>query len=213
MRLAVVIASRGLVFSETVDEVLREAMASGCEWRIFWAHSRPIPDCFNEPTTAALEWGAEQVWFVEEDMVIPAGILDELRAAGQPVAASDYPVNAAGDSCVMRDRDGLAMWAGTGCLLIDAATLAELMPFSTSHQYVRIGNEWHRAPAEPDATAYGMHDIDFGMHLYSRGTPIHIIRTTCNQRVVVREAAHKRNQNGWHQIGLLAGQPKEIRTS
>lgn len=211
MRLAVVMPSRGLIHSRTIAEVLAETRDRGAH--LFFAHSRPIPECFNEPCTEALAWGADRVWIVEEDMSLPPGILDELwdaLDAGHPIAAADYPV-LPGIMSVRRDPEGRAMHTGTGCLLAEAPALAAAMPFDTGWQYVRHGTgPWARqkAPAH-SPTAYGQHDVDFGMRLHAAGTPIHIVPTRCTQYVVAREAAHKRNTLGWHDIAAIPLTPSQ----
>jgi hypothetical protein len=40
------------MFSQTFEELLGEL--EGFDYEIFWAHGRPLPDCFNEPTEEAL---------------------------------------------------------------------------------------------------------------------------------------------------------------
>lgn len=206
MRLAVILPSRGLVFSKTIEEVLREVRALGCEWEIFFAHSRPIPQCFNEPITTAMAGDWTHYWLVEEDMVFPVGVLAELVAAGRPVVACDYPMTN-GKMCVLRDGSGVVRITGTGCLLAERDALASVLPFRTDIQYWIRGDVWTRHDPEPDApadlTLYGMHDIHMGMTLYDRGTPIHVIDTPCSQRVVSRFGAEKQNHLGWHDITEL----------
>lgn len=200
MRLAVVVPSRGLIFSETVEEIVREVLAVGCEWRLFFAHSQPIPDCFNVPAVAGLSWGATHVWFAEEDMVFPPGVLGELLASGADVAAADYPLRGGG-MCVARDGGGVVMFTGTGCLLAQADVLSGLLPFDASRQYELHDSGWVRAPAA--AGSYGLHDVDFGMRLYASGRPVHVIDTVCGQRYVQRRAVEGSNTDGWHEIRTL----------
>ena len=207
MRLAVVLPSRGLVFSETMAEVIREVRGAGCEWELFMAHSRPIPECFNEPVNEAIRWGATHVWMVEEDMALPAGILLELIDAiwEHPVVSADYPVAGGRIMCVNRDKAGKVRHTGTGCLLAEVETLKTVLPFRTDIAYRVTGDVWEPfiVPKNLAKVSYGMHDIHFGMILHGRGTPIHVIPTRCTQRVVVREATPKRNDHGWHDIELL----------
>jgi hypothetical protein len=195
------------VFSETMAEVVREAKRAGCEWELFMAHSRPIPACFNEPINDAIWWGATHVWVVEEDMALPEGILAELFAAvedGHPIVAADYPVADGRVMCVNRDADGKVRHTGTGCLLAEVEALRAALPFRADIAY-RVNREWEPfiIPPAMAQVSYGMHDVHFGMTLYQRGTPIHVVPTICNQRVIVREAVPKRNQQGWHDIRLL----------
>lgn len=203
MKLAVVMPSRGLVFSRTIAEVLREVRGVGCEWEIFWAHSRPIPECFNEPIADGMEWGATHFWIVEEDMALPAGILSELVESGAPIAAADYPIKS-GHMCVARDPAGVVRHSGTGCLFAERDALAAALPFTTEYWYVitERGKKWTRQRISESARdkVYGMHDIEFGMRLHDRGRPIHIIKTTAGQRRITRPAVERRNDQGWHDI-------------
>jgi hypothetical protein len=209
VKLAVVLPSRGLVFSETIAEVIREvrALGRGWEWDLFWAHSRPIPECFNEPSREALAWGATHVWLVEEDMALPPGILRELMDAGKPIVAADYPIDDKGHLCVNRDRSGNVRHSGTGCVFAEAEAYRASLPFTTEWCWVvNPGTDkWTRARIPPamEATKYGMHDIEWGMRLLEKGQPIHIIDTVVTQRRVVREAAHHKNALGWHEIVTL----------
>lgn len=206
MRLAVILPSRGLIFSATLEEVLAEAASAGCDWDIFFSHARPIPECFNEPLSAALAEGFTHMWVVEEDMVLPAGVLAQLIASGAPVAACDYPVGAS--MSVVYDN-GQVLFTGTGCLLIDAPTLASVMPLRADICYQSQGHGWHPAPVEA-ATAYGGHDVHLGMTLHARGTPIHVIDTLCDQRRVTRWATPGRNQGGWHDITTMSGEAHDL---
>lgn len=209
MKLAVILPSRGLIFSATVEEILREVASVGCQWRIFFAHSRPIPECFNEPLEQALAGDFTHFWLVEEDMVYPPGILGDLIATGEPAVAADYPLNTSGGMCVSRDQAGVVRCSGTGCLLLDRATLLAVFPLTTRVRYMIRGDKWTRVDAEPGASDYGLHDAHLGMTLYDRGTPILVVPTLCDQRIVTRYAASKRNANGWHDITTLNDTPDE----
>ena len=203
MKLAVILPSRGLVFSRTISEMLREVRSLDCEWELFMAHSRPIPECFNEPVAEGMDWGATHFWLVEEDMALPAGILAELVETGAPIAAADYPIKP-GFYCVNRDPGGVVRHSGTGCLLAEREALAEALPFTTEWWYVITdhGKTWTRQRVSESAKGivYGMHDIELGMRLYERGKPIHIIETTAGQRRITRHAVEHRNDHGWHEI-------------
>jgi hypothetical protein len=199
----VILPSRGLVFSRTIAEVLREVRGLGCEWELFMAHSRPIPECFNEPIAEGMAWGATHFWLVEEDMALPAGILGELAARGAPIVSADYPVKP-GVLCVNRDDEGRVRHTGTGCLLVTREALEASGPFTTDWWYVITdnGRTWtrRRVPESARSLTYGMHDIDFGMQWYRRGRPIEVIPTRAGQRRVSRPAAARRNAEGWHDI-------------
>lgn len=201
MKLAVILPSRGLVFSQTLEEILRETLSVGCEWRLFFAHSRPIPDCFNEPLTEAVEAGFTHFWVVEDDMALPVGVLHDLINADAPVTACDYPVGT--QMAVTYDRYGVVLYTGTGCLLMTRDALISVLPFSTEYYYQSAGHTWTRHDVEPGRTVYGLHDVHLGMTLHDRGTPIHVIPTLCTQRRVIRHAEPNQNDHGWHDIALL----------
>jgi hypothetical protein len=53
MKVAVIIPSRGLMFSKTAEEIVRNTQ--GVPHQKFFAHKLPIPDCFEWPTIKALK--------------------------------------------------------------------------------------------------------------------------------------------------------------
>lgn len=200
MRLAVVLPSRGVIHSRTIEAVLRETAALPTDWtsRLFIAHGRPIPDCFNEPTARALAWGARLVWFVEEDMALPVGILGALLAHPAPFVAADYP--AGGHPTVHRDQTGTVLWTGTGCLLATAHALTTVGPFTTDHHWVADGPGWRRVEGP---SGYGGHEVNLGMAAHAAGTPVQVIDQTCGQYTVTRHAAPGTNTAGWHDVHTL----------
>ena len=205
MKLAVVIPTRGLVHSRTLEAVMREASTVDLEWTIFWAHSRPIPECYNEPIKAALDQDCDFVWIVEEDMQLPEGILAELLKAlfqGHHFAAADYPVKADGTLCVARDEAGLVRHTGTGCLLGWGAAFETAGPFTTDYQFEIKNGQWVKQEVGrfDKARQYGGHDVEFGMRQYESGNPIHVVGTRCGQYRVARTAEPNRNKDGWHDI-------------
>jgi hypothetical protein len=213
VKLAVIFPSRGLAFSETVEELLRELTSVQVESRIFFAHSLPIPDCFNTPVSRALAEDFTHFWFVEDDMVLPVGILQELIDADVPAITSDYPVT--DDAwCIMADRNGAVMLCGTGCVLMDRATVEKVYPFCTDVMWTRdlMAAEpvWVSQPVSEAMAreAYGLHDVNMSLTLFNAGTPIVVTKSTCSQRVIDRLAKAKQNADGWHVVSVLPN-PKE----
>lgn len=202
MKLAIIMPSRGLIFSETIEEVLREVRSLDCEWDIFFSHCVPIPECFNNPTDEALAGQYTHLWFVEEDMILPQGILKELLAVGTPVVTADYPVN--GGMCITYNDKGDVMYAGTGCLLVKREVFDRLERpiWDTTHKYgpdsrllgIRAGYELE--------DIYGQHDIHFYMTIRGLGIPIGVAKSLCGQRRVV-EYGQRETNDGFHVIGHL----------
>lgn len=112
-KLAVIVPSRGLMFSETLQELLREL--EGIPHEIYWAHEKSLPECFNEPTERAMaDPDVFALLFCEDDMKLPKGILQEMFDQNYPLVALDYPFQQNGDSTCLHDPNGYAFWTGTG---------------------------------------------------------------------------------------------------
>lgn len=205
MKIAVCIPSRGTIYSQTVEEVLREV--KGFDYQIFWSHANPIPDCFNIITKQALaDKEVTHLWFVEEDMVLPKGILRhqvwEMTDKHAVAVAADYPLVQAPSATVYRDPYGYAYFSGCGSLLVKRSVF-------TKEPYWRADIQWHIeikddileiAPKWADAgKVYGQQDISFGVSLYLKGTPILVSSMTCGQRTI-EKVGGKDNNAGFHQI-------------
>lgn len=184
-KLAVVVPSRGLMFSETFEELLREL--EDFDYKIFWAHGKSLPDCFNEPTEEALaDPNVYAILFCEDDMIIPKGILKEMFAMKYPVTALDYPFQQNGDSTCLHDPQGMAFWTGTGFLLCARAVLDEMEKpiWRTDRTFDPFIDKdtIHFWPRKLTKVFYGLHDLNFGMVLYSSGVPIYPMAKTAGQR-------------------------------
>lgn len=196
MKVAVCVPSRGTIYSQTIEQVLREV--DGYDHRFFFSHAKPIPDCFNLLCDMALkDESVTDLWFVEEDMFLPKGVLDELAYARDPIAAVDYPV-APGVGSV-RTRDGEVLFTGTGCLLVKREV------------FEKIGKPYFRTDIEyllPDYTpiktkgssgVYGKHDVTFGMTVREHGYYITVVDKPAGQYRMVKRGAEGRN-DGYHKI-------------
>lgn len=203
--LAVVLPSRGLMFSETYEELLNELQ--DFRYKIFWSHEKPLPDCFNDPTEEALaDPEVYAVLFCEDDMIIPKGILKKMFAQNYPVVALDYPFKNDGDSTVLNDPNGFAYWSGTGFLLV-AKQVLESFPkpiwrTDTAYDTMIKGDALVFWPRKLKKIAYGLHDVHFGMVLYSQGLPVKMMAKTAGQRKLVH-LGQKNVNNGAHEIKKL----------
>lgn len=204
-KLAVVLPSRGMMFSETLEELLGEL--SDFKYKIFWAHEKSLPQCFNDPTEEALnDPEVFAVLFVEDDMIIPKGILKEMFAQNYPVVALDYPFQQNGDSTVLHDPQGFAYWTGTGFMLVARQVLEELEKpiWRTDRTFDPFIDKdtLHFWPRMLDKVFYGLHDLNFGLVLYSAGLPIMVLDRTAGQRKLVK-LGEKHSNNGAHDITEL----------
>lgn len=204
-KLAVVLPSRGLMFSETLEELLAEL--EDFNYEIFWAHEKSLPDCFNDPTERALaDPFVFAVLFVEDDMLIPKGILKDMFNANYPVVALDYPFQQNGDSTCLHDPQGMAYWTGTGFLLVARQILEQLEKpiWRTDRTFDPFIDKdtIHFWPRKLTKVHYGLHDLNFGMVLYSAGVPVMPMAKTAGQRKLVK-LGNSLTNNGAHEIQEL----------
>lgn len=203
MKLAVVLPSRGLVYSKTVEELYSELGSIKAPFHVFWSHGLPIPDCFEKPTQTILEGDYDYIWYVEEDMVLPKGILRELLNANVDVAACDYPVGGGKGGTVLYDPDGTPFFTGTGCMLVKTSILRRMKPPIWRDDirwepYVEDGFIHFRIH-QREEDIYGQQDIAFGLRLYANGHPVKVIKHTIGQREVLKRGGRGSN-NGYHEI-------------
>jgi len=210
MKLAVCLPSRGTVYSQTIEEILRELKDFGADWQIYWSHARPIPECFNLVTEQALaDKKVTHVWYVEEDMVLPKGILKhmmtEMTENNWEAVASDYPLIEVPSTTIYRDPYGAAYFSGCGCTLIKRSVFKHLKkPYWRSDirwnldiqaDYLSVRPEW----VKTGQSVYGFQDITFGLSLYLQGHPIMVSSMSCGQRILTKKGDKKSNQ-GHHII-------------
>lgn len=211
-KLAVVLPSRGLMFSETLEELLGEL--EGFNYEIFFAHEQSLPDCFNDPTERALkDPDVFAVLFVEDDMIIPKGILRKMFEVNYPVVALDYPFKQNGDSTCLHDPNGFAYWTGTGFMVVAKAILENMeRPIwrtdTTFDQFVDK-NTVHFWPRKLTKVEYGLHDLRFGLLLYSAGVPVRPMTQTAGQRKL-KKLGKKHTNDGAHQINELTEVGRDV---
>ena len=203
VKIGVIFPSRGLIFSRTAQELLDNL--KGYDYQIFFAHGRPIPDCFETPLQMALfDANITHIWIVEDDMVLPKGTLKKLLDADKAVVTADYPITKEGRGSVFRDASKKVLFCGTGCLLIKKEVFNEL-----KSPYFRTDTKWNvknygeyikfTAVHNESGDGYGLHDITFSFELHDLNIPIHVIPTKLGQRKLIALGKSGTN-NGAHQI-------------
>lgn len=211
-KLAVILPSRGLMFSQTLEELLREL--EGFNYEIFWAHEKSLPDCFNDPTEEALaDPDVFAVLICEDDMILPRGILRRMFEQNYPVVALDYPFQQDGDATTLHDPDGKAFWTGTGFILINRQVLEQMEKpiWRTNRTFDPFIDKdtIHFWPRNLTKVYYGLHDLNFGLVLYSAGMPILPMEQTAGQRKLVK-LGRKNTNNGAHEIKELTRVGRDI---
>lgn len=202
-RLAVCLPSRGLVHSRTVQGLLCNLAEALPKWSLYFTHDLSIPDCFNALVEAALDDGAEAIWFVEEDMELPDGILDdlliEMASNHHAVVAADYAVEGK-ESCLHYKGDTL-MATGMGCMLVKASVFYKLGEpyFRDTYEYGLP--EWtpiHMVPG----SGYGRQDIDFGYRVNQLGYTIGVLPEKIGH-YKIEVPGESRTNKGVHKVKKL----------
>jgi hypothetical protein len=186
--IAVILPSRGLIFSQTADEILQNL--KNIPHKFYFSHKRPIPDCFEIPVKEALKNPeTTHLWFVEDDMVLKPDTLAKLLAKNVAVVTADYPVNKNGRGSVFRVGKEF-VFCGTGCLLVKREVFDEMKaPYFRTDMRWNIKNYGSYFKMTRSQTTYldgyGLHDIQFCMTLNRLGIPIHAITSKLGQRKLI----------------------------
>jgi hypothetical protein len=200
------------MFSETLEELLSEL--EGFNYEIYWSHGKSLPECFNDPTERALkDPEVFAVLFCEDDMIIPKGALKAMFATQYPVTALDYPFQQQGDSTCLHDPHGMAFWTGTGFLLVAKAVLEQMeKPIwrtDTTFDPFIDKDTIHFWPRKLDKVYYGLHDLRFGLLLYSAGLPIKPMGFTAGQRKL-KQLGEPHTNDGAHEIERLTNVGRDL---
>lgn len=207
MRIGIILPSRGLIFSQTAEEIINNVKDSMIPYKIFFSHRKPIPECFEAPTKRALkDESITHLWFVEDDMVLPEFLLEKMLKLDKAVVTADYPVNKNGRGSVFRDRGKKVLFCGTGCLLIKRQVFDELKApyFRTDVRWTikNMGKHVKLTRTETgEIEGYGYHDVNFCMELNRLNIPIHCLETQLSQRKLIALGKSGSN-NGAHQIEI-----------
>lgn len=201
MKIAVIFPSRGLIFSQTAEELLNNL--KGYNHKIFFSHRKPIPQCFEDPTLEALkDPDITHLWFVEDDMVLRPNTLAKLLEADANAVTADYPVTKDGKGSVFADKGGNVVFCGTGCLLVKRSVFDSLKkPYFTDKVRWTMLNygEQIKLTGIYGETGYGTHDITFCIKLWNTGVTIKVIKQKLGQRKLIALGKAGTN-NGAHNI-------------
>lgn len=195
MKLAICLPSRGLIHSRTIQHLWDELKTGVAQYEIFITHDLPIPECFNHLTKQALAWGADKLWFIEEDMQFPKCTLQKLLDADTPVSTINYPVSEKYD--VVDIENGVINKIATGCTLIDAEVFEKVGEWRSDIRYSLP--DW--TPFETNQIGYGQHDVHFTQRCKQEGIEISIVGEGNQYRV--KQLGQERINVGFHDIRTL----------
>jgi len=165
MKIGVVLPSRGIMFSKTMESVFNNVKGLD-DVSLYMAHGRPIPDCFNEPLNKALKEGCDAISFVEEDMDIPSDTLRKFIASEEPVITTDYADRRTGVPLILRDTDDNVIFSGMGCMLVRREVFEKMeKPYVKPMVFWKVQHpngdiEWEPHPEIP-FNGYGGQDLGF----------------------------------------------------
>lgn len=199
---AVILPSRGLMFSQTADEILKNL--KNIPHKFYFSHRQPIPACFEVPTHQALEnKEVTHLWFVEDDMILPPHTLKDMLDMDKAVVTANYPTTKKQDASILTVKKQI-IYGGTGCLLVKREVFAELR-----QPYFRDDIAWtpknygdclkFTGQKVGSGQGYGLHDVNFYINLFRRGIPVHKLDYTLGQRKLVALGKQGTN-NGAHRI-------------
>lgn len=205
VKVAVIVPSRGLMFSKTAEEIVQNT--SGVPHQKFFAHKLPIPDCFEWPVRKALKDPSfTHLWFVEDDMILPEDILRNMLNLGTAdVITCDYPVAKTGQGAVFTAKDGQVVFGGMGCTLVKREIMDKLSP-----PYFRTDIKWRptnygtsimltAGEGPPKDDEYGMQDVNFYMKLREAGATFEVFPQVLGQRKLL-ELGKAGTNDGAHKI-------------
>lgn len=197
INIGVIYPSRGLLYTETLKEVLEEL--EPYNHTIYWSHGNKLPACFNKPLKKALKGNHTHILILEDDMVIPKGTLKTMIKADAEVISCDYPIVEFPSGTILYDKDDNAIFTGTGFMLLKRSVFDNM-----EYPYFRSDVEWTfrqygdkvkfiAEDTNPDKV-YGHHDILFGLWRYSLGKPIQVAPIILAQRKLKTKGSNASNK-------------------
>ena len=173
-RLAILLASRGQVFSRAMESILREAanVEGFTDVALFITHGEKIPAAQQQLVTRALAWGADVTWLVEEDNYMVPGVLAALLsklAAGNLVASCRYYGHCGTNWIVPEVHCGMKVHA-FGCTLVAAEVWQQIgAPYCFSGKHIIADANGQPCEHPTLDYGYGGQDVDFSYRIHRLG--------------------------------------------
>lgn len=211
IKVGVILPSRGLIFSETAEEILKNL--KDVPHIFYFAHGLPIPDCFEVPVNQALENPTiTHLWIVEDDMVLKPNTLKNMLDIDKAVVTANYPTTDKLDCAILTIKDRI-VYGGTGCLLVKKEVFEELKkPYFRSDimwSPRNMGNYIKFIGIRREKNdGYGFQDVNFYMNLYKLNIPVHKLPYNLKQRKLVSLGKAGSN-NGQHTITVWSKMRKD----
>jgi hypothetical protein len=173
VKIGVATASRGVGHMRAAASLIREVEPFPHTWH--WVFGRPIPDAQNEVTALALsDPDTTHVFYWEDDMLLPPGVLAAMLAADAPVVTVQYPLRS-GQPAVVRQPPDTVLLTGMGCLLVRRDVFAQIAspPFQVEQPAWGIeGGGWRQSDR---IEWYGGHDGFFSRECLRQGIRVMLL--------------------------------------
>lgn len=172
--IAVCLPSRGVGHYRTILGIQREVEPYRHLRPYCLVVGEPIPDAHNLAVRQALvDERVTHLWLLEDDHLLPAGVLRALLSADAPIAAAQYLLRN-GRPSVLRDAHGEVVLTGLGCTLVRREVFERLPdpPFQVGNRLQWEGGGW-RDTGQPEYA--GGQDIFFCNVARAAGIPITVL--------------------------------------
>lgn len=209
LKLAVVLPTRGTIFTRTIASVLANLERVRAVQPIYIFSTWPIPQSFNQSFQLAKDRGADLIWLVEDDIEPSsdalAVMMRELWEQKADVMVADYTLDTGNTHLVFHPKEpGSLLYAGTGCVLLrtsvlDGFSIAEDY-FSAKVDYVYRDGRLEEQPASKDR--WGGQDVYFFRKVTEAGAVVRVSSVFCNH-MRIREYGEHFSNNGLHKIENL----------
>lgn len=196
INIGVIYPSRGLLFTETLKELLEEV--APYEYTIYWSHGNKLPACFNKPLSRALRGEHTHILFLEDDMIITKGTLKKMLDADVDIIACDYPIAKCPSGTILYDKDDNAIFTGTGFMLAKRKVFDNMprpiFKANIAWDFKQVGDKvkFMCKKCDPDKV-YGHHDINFGLYQYINNEPIKVCENILGQRKLAKKGDSSNN--------------------
>lgn len=202
-KLAILLATRGTVFSRAIESIIREGVSClGFEVLLLMTHGMPIPDAQSNLITRALAWGADVTWLVEEDNYMPHGVLRALLKLNAEVATCDY-YNHEGSGWVVLRKIGKLDFYAFGCTLVASSVWQRIgAPYCFRGRHIDFGKDGEPREAEK-FYLYGGQDIDFSFRLHRlgiKGARLSGAKWRCGHLSILKHGTRGVSNHGSHEI-------------
>lgn len=176
VRVAILLPTRGTVFSLAIESIIREAaLVTGCKVALFMTHGLGIPQAQQNLIKRALDWHADFTWLVEEDNYMPPGVLAALltRAWVEPpgyhVVTCDY-YNHQGSNWVVERTIGKVDFYAFGCTLVSSGVWRKIgAPYCFNGHHIKFDAAGNAVEDLRSTYKYGGQDIDFSFRIHKLG--------------------------------------------